>query len=265
MKKLWNSFKIAFSMYSRLPAGKVLWSEESMPYTMICFPWIGGVIGLLTLGVFFVGERVCAQGMQGGRLFFTVVLVLIPIVVTGGIHLDGFLDVQDALGSYRPREKRLEILKDSHVGAFAVISGLVYILACLGVYSALTEESVKAVAVSFMVSRSLSALSVLCFPMAKKDGFVATFSQNAEKRIGKTVLCIYLVLLCALDVLAGGACGAASLAAAAAVFFYYYRMSRAKFGGITGDLAGYFLQLCELWMAAAAVAADMVMKAGVGS
>ena len=54
--------------------------------------------------------------------------------------------------------------------------------------------------------------------------------------------------------------GVAAAAAAAAVFFYYFRMSVKNFGGITGDLAGYFLQLCEIWMAAAAVGADIVLR-----
>ena len=61
-------------------------------------------------------------------------MVVAPIIITGGIHMDGFLDTQDALGSYQPRERRLEILKDSHAGAFAIISCAVYLMmyvACL--------------------------------------------------------------------------------------------------------------------------------------
>ena len=58
--------------------------------------------------------------------FTAVVLVLVPVIVTGGIHVDGLLDTSDALSSWRDREKRLEILKDSHAGAFAVITACVY-------------------------------------------------------------------------------------------------------------------------------------------
>ncbi len=263
MKKLWNSLKIAFSMYSRIPVKTVEWTEESMSYAMVFFPWIGGVIGLLTLGIFFAGEWAAGRGFQTGGLFFAAVLALVPVVVTGGIHLDGFLDVRDALSSCRSKEKRLEILKDPHVGAFAVISGMAYMAAYLGIYSALTADSVKVVALSFMVSRTLSGISVLCFPQAKKEGLVATFSAKASKKAGRAVLCLYLVALCPAAVLVGGICGAASLIAAGLVFFYYYRMSRAKFGGITGDLAGYFLQMCEIWMAAAAVVSDTFVK-GMG-
>jgi adenosylcobinamide-GDP ribazoletransferase len=54
-------------------------------------------------------------------------MVVAPIIITGGIHMDGFLDTQDALSSYQPRERRLEILKDSHAGAFAIQGLLQYI------------------------------------------------------------------------------------------------------------------------------------------
>ena len=61
-------------------------------------------------------------GMSNG--FIAVALVLVPVIVTGGIHVDGLLDTSDALSSWRDREKRLEILKDSHAGAFAVITAI---------------------------------------------------------------------------------------------------------------------------------------------
>ena len=60
--------------------------------------------------------------------------VLLPVLVTGGIHMDGFLDTTDALSSWQPREKKLEILKDSHAGAFAIIMGCSYFVLALGVW-----------------------------------------------------------------------------------------------------------------------------------
>ena len=87
-----------------------------------------------------------------------------------------------------------------------------------------------------------------------------SFAENAAKQTVKIVLCIYLLILCAALFIIGKGVGIAAAAAAAAVFFYYFRMSVKNFGGITGDLAGYFLQLCEIWMAAAAVGADIVLR-----
>ena len=63
-----------------------------------------------------------AWNFLDSRVFITIVLLLIPVLVSGGIHLDGLLDTSDALNSYQPREKKLEILKDSNAGAFAIIA-----------------------------------------------------------------------------------------------------------------------------------------------
>ena len=86
----------------------------------------------------------------------------IPILITGGFHVDGFLDTCDALHSYQPRERKLEILKDSHIGAFAVIMLALYGLIFLGGFSEITEcrTLVVAGAGSFL-SRVLSGVAVV--------------------------------------------------------------------------------------------------------
>ena len=57
--------------------------------------------------------------------FLAVILTVIPVFVTGGIHVDGLLDTSDALSSWQERTRRLEILKDSHAGAFAIITAFI--------------------------------------------------------------------------------------------------------------------------------------------
>lgn len=178
--------------------------------------------------------------------------------------MDGFLDTQDALSSYQPKERRLEILKDSHAGAFAIISCAVYLLFYVGVYSSLSWESIKVIALGFVLSRILSGLAVVTFPQARKNGMAATFSQNAAKKATKAVLILYLIILGMIILAVGGWRGLVCLITAGFMFLYYYRMSMDKFGGITGDLAGYFLQMCELLMAAAVVVSDVVIKSIIG-
>ncbi len=255
MKKLWNSFKIAFSMYSRIPMPASEWTEENTSYAMCFFPWVGAVIGMATWAVYQWKLLAGRQGAALDPLFFTVLLLILPVAISGGIHMDGFLDTQDALSSWQPAERRLEILKDPHIGAFAVLSCGVYFLMYLGVYASLTGRSVKLVCLGFLLSRTLSGISVLCFPQARKQGLAASFSRGARKRTVLAVLFIYLGGIGAAMLTAGGLAGLICLLAAGGVFGYYYRMSRTKFGGVTGDLAGYFLQVCELAVAAAAVVA----------
>ena len=62
----------------------------------VFFPWIGGVIGIATWGIYHLEEWLASYGIDYGSLFFTILMVVAPIIITGGIHMDGFLDTQDA-------------------------------------------------------------------------------------------------------------------------------------------------------------------------
>lgn len=241
---------IAFSMYSRVPLPKVEWTKARMRYVFCFFPLIGVLIGALMMAWMRYGSVIAGDGN-----LFTAVLVLIPVLVTGGIHMDGFLDTADALSSYKPMEEKLEILKDSHAGAFAVLTGGCYFLLDFGVYSEVTAEVMPVLAVGFVLSRTLSGLSVVAFQKAKNTGLAATFSDMAQKRCVAAFLVVYFLICAALLPLIGGWIGVLCLLTALAVFVYYRQMSYKKFGGITGDLAGFFVQVCELAMALAVVTA----------
>lgn len=260
MKRLWNSFKIAISMYSRIPVPRSQWTEENKSYAMCFFPWVGLAVGAIFLGIFYLGRWTEGRGILESEIFWSAALALTPLAVTGGIHMDGFLDTADAIHSYAPRNRRLEILKDPHTGAFAVISCGAYLLCALALYSVLTATCAQVAALGFVLSRTLSGLSVVCFPKAKRDGTVADFAAAARNAVVRNVLLCYLILLCVSMVLIGGVAGAGALAGAGAMFLYYYRMAMDKFGGITGDLAGYFLQMCELMIVAGALVGELAGK-----
>ena len=119
MKNWWNSLVLAFAMYSKIPTPEADWEKEKMRYVMCFFPLVGAVIGALICG----WTLLCGSMAIGGGLR-AAVYVLLPVLVTGGIHLDGYLDTCDALHSYAPKERKLEILKDPHTGAFAIICGI---------------------------------------------------------------------------------------------------------------------------------------------
>lgn len=253
MGALWNSFKIAFSMYSKVPMPSSPWDKENMRYVMCFLPLVGVVSGGLSIGWVALLKVLHLDG--GGFGLGSAVLTLIPVAVSGGIHLDGFLDTSDALGSWQEPEKRLEILKDSRAGAFAVIMGCVYFALSLGVYTTFLDTALGdrrllfQLACVYVISRALSALGIVTLPMAKNTGLAAAFSDGAQKRTVAVTMVIYLVVcggaILWLDPLPGGSC----LAAGFLTYGYYCRMSQKNFGGITGDLAGWFLQVAELVMA----------------
>ena len=194
MKSLWNSFKIAFAMFSKIPMPQADWSEENMRY-MLCF---FSVCRCSCRGGHAWHGMLCRYfGMSNG--FIAVALVLVPVIVTGGIHVDGLLDTSDALSSWRDREKRLEILKDSHAGAFAVITACVYFLTMYGGMSQIVEQDNRKMlyilATGYMVSRCLSGIGVITLPKANASGTVAEFSRKAQDTRVRNILIIYLVLL----------------------------------------------------------------------
>lgn len=246
---------IAFSMYSKIPMPTVEWTKERMRYVFCFFPLIGAVIGGLMIVWSKVGMRI-----TGNENLNAAIMMLIPVAVTGGIHLDGFLDTSDALNSYKTTEEKLEILKDSHSGAFAIIMGLCYFVLSFGAYSAVTVDTMKVLAMGFVLSRALSGLAVVTFKMAKKNGLAASFSDMAQKRVVGCVMILYVILCFLLMVLTDPVLGSICFLAAVLVFLFYRNMSYRKFGGITGDLAGFFLQVCELVMVLAVVIASNLLR-----
>lgn len=245
---IWNSFKIAFSMYSKIPMPKTDWNKRNMKYALCFFP----VVGLAILALVMLWNYI-SLNLEIGNILHTAILVVIPILVTGGIHLDGFLDTMDALSSYQPIEKKLEILKDPHTGAFAIISAITYFILYFGAWSEVHGDALIILSIGFILSRALSGLSIVIFPCAKNSGLVAMFSDAAEKDKVKYSMLFYIfictLLMLFINIFLGGICVITALL----VFIYYKVMSKKEFGGITGDLAGYFLQICELIMALSVV------------
>ena len=120
----------------------------------------------------------------------------------------------------------------------------------MGIFSEMRIKRLFAAALVFVFSRSLSGISVVTFSAAKNSGLLRTFQDGAQKRNVRIVLIFWLFATVVGFYLTAGLCGVAAAVVGLAVFFYYYQFSRKQFGGITGDLAGYFLQLCELFMLA---------------
>ena len=243
-----ETIAVAFSMFSVLPMPQVEWREGNMRYSLCAFPLIGGVIGLFCrLWVLACGAMEFPDLLRGAGL------CLIPVLVTGGIHLDGYADTWDALGSHAAPEKKREILKDPRMGAFGGIHLCAYFAASFALWCSLREYEAGAVVLLFSLSRSLSGLAVAAFPLAKNTGLAHTFAAAADKRRVKLALAGLSLLLMALLCLGWGLTGALMSLGALGVFFWYRHMAIREFGGLSGDLAGWFLQTAELWMLGAMV------------
>ncbi len=233
---------VALSMYSKIPVPRIEWNEKNMKYALCFFPVVGVVIGVAQYLFFMVCDKL---GM--GVLFRSLMACVIPVVVTGGIHLDGYLDTVDGICSYADKEKRLEILKDPNSGAFAIIYGIVYFICCVACFSELDKRGLIFVCMGYVVSRTLSALSIAVFPKAKNTGLVSAFQDGAHRRNVAIIMGVCFVIELVIMAFIGGIVVESVMCLGAlGAFFMHYRLCIKKFGGITGDLAGFFLQVCEL-------------------
>lgn len=245
MRKYWESFKIAFSMFSKIPMPRSEWTEENMEYTMLFFPFVGTVIGLLLYAGAYALEWL---GLDNDQLLRIAVLTLLPLVITGGIHLDGFLDVSDAMSSWQERNRRLEILKDSHAGAFAIIRGIMFIVLYMGAVSLVEPRTYLLVILALTMNRACIAYTVVTWDKARPTGTVSTFSRAA----GTRVIQVWSVLLTMISFAgamrlhaSAGICMGAVLIG---ILVYYRHLSYHYFGGINGDLSGWCNEVSELAM-----------------
>lgn len=253
--KLLRAFTAAFSIYSKIPMPHFAWGSEDMEYHLIFFPFVGLVTGFL-----LVLLRALCGALDFSEAVFSPLAAALPLLVTGGFHFDGYLDTMDAVHSYGSREKKLEILSDPHIGAFALCWGIAWGLLSLAGYAAVYDEgrALVCMAAGFVLSRALSGIGVVTIPSAKSGGMLQTFASTARKQ---TVLACLLAEAAAAGVflvLSSGRTGLAVLAAGLLVFVYYRHASMKEYGGITGDLAGWFVTVSELVMLwAAAITAAL--------
>ena len=243
-----RSLLIAFSTYSRIPVPQVEWTVENRRYSMCFFPLVGMVVGLMLWGWMalcdYYGINVFLRGAAAA---------LLPLVITGGIHMDGYMDTVDALASWQPAEKRLEILKDSHTGAFAVIACAGYLMISAALYSEADASAGLQLTAVFVLSRALSAWALAVLKGAREQGMLDDFSRATRTRMVTASGCIYALICIVTWILTGGWIALFCMAAAVLCFLGYRRMAYRQFGGVTGDLAGWFLQVTELALAAVIV------------
>lgn len=250
-----KSFIIAFSIYSKIPVPQFEWKEADMKYMLCFFPWIGAVIG----GCIYFWNHLC-DTFDVGEMCHILIGAAIPLMITGGFHVDGFMDTMDAFHSYQPKEKKLEILKDSHIGAFAVIMVVLYGMVYIGAFSEITDKRLLRIVCSgFFLARCLSGISVVSFPSAKKDGMLYLFASNSQKAIVKWSLYLQSIFCVCCMLWQSLYAGVIVAIAAFLTFVYYFCRTKKEFGGITGDTAGYFVLICEASMIIVAAVLNVVM------
>ena len=232
-------FFMAWGMFLAIPCPKKIWSESARRRMLACLPLVGLIVRRC-MGAVCMAGRLPAPSHRGAAVRRR------PWLVTGFLHLDGFMDVCDAVMSRRDMETRQRILKDSHCGAFAVICMVLLTLGQWSVFLSAEGIALWPLALVPVASRACAALAVLTLrPMT-------TSQYSAMERGGAPVVFAALILAaaCIVSVLVWGSFAPLAAAAVYALAAWY---GVKQLGGMSGDVSGFALTLAELGGAAALV------------
>lgn len=240
MKQYLHAFAMCQSMFCAIPAPQI-WDEKAKDKQLLFLPVVGFEIGAIWAVLAWLCRWLNLPSMVTG-----LVLCACPYILTGFLHLDGFMDVTDAVRSWRDLERRREILKDSNVGSFAVIGVVMLILAQFAVLASAPREANYLILIFIpAVSRCCSALAVTALkPMST--------SQYADRKKPKSHIAVLIVVLGMCFGAGFFLCGEYGFALVGCVAGFGLALCRAyrSLDGMNGDIAGYALTVGELCAAA---------------
>ncbi|MEL7432480.1 MAG: adenosylcobinamide-GDP ribazoletransferase [Chloroflexota bacterium] len=224
---MWDDIRAAFSFLTILPLG---FAEGRKPgWSVAWYPLVGILIGLLLVAIHSISP------LDASLTAF--VMLLAWVIITGGLHLDGFADSCDALLATVSVERRLDIMKDPRTGSWAVI-GLAVLL--LGKWVFLQTVTVAYLLLAPILGRWLMSIAVLTLPYARNQGLGSYFRNGAGWREIIIATSITLIAIWWLN-----AWWVAFCVLIIAIVLIRWAMQRLG-GGITGDVYGALCEICEV-------------------
>lgn len=235
-----NAFFHALAFFTRIPVPWLRPSEEAWKKSVTWYPAVGLVIGLLLWAMHQTGLALF------GPLVGAVLTLALWVYITGGLHLDGWMDLADGLGSSRPREQALAIMKDSRVGAMGVLAAILLLLAKGAALAQLSSPYGGLLLVLVpAAARTHVLLSIRLWPYA-----------SAEKGIGKGIgeklayghiAAAYIVVL-GVGWFTGGWQSVMAILASLLICLWFSHSVARKLGGLTGDCYGAVIESGEAVM-----------------
>ncbi len=243
LKRPLTAFMMAWGTYLAIPCPYKVWDDALRPWQIVCLPPVGLIVG----GLWALCAALFAHFRFTG-LLAAAILTALPYLVTGFFHLDGFLDCCDAILSRRDLATRQKILKDSRVGAFAVVCA---ILLFLFSFAALADCDLsyiwRALLLLPVVTRCMAGVAVESFAPMKTSQYAGTFEAGKTKRQRNILLGMYLaVMLVVFVFLFSRPSCALAVAWAGLTTILACRAARKNLDGMSGDIAGFSITLGEL-------------------
>ena len=222
---------LSLQFFTRIPINIIIdFNSKNIKYSIFFLPIVGAVIGGLGALAYYILAPY-------NLLIAGFVTLLTTIILTGGLHLDGLSDTFDGFFSNRDKNKVLEIMQDSRIGAFGVLSIVLLILFKFILIISIKDLSL-AIILSFINSRLVVSRIIAYKRTAKDDGLGSMFYKSNPKNLVLLAIIIYISVLVLIDY---------SLMIPLIVTFlmgeYISYISYKKIGGLTGDVYGAIIEL----------------------
>lgn len=232
---------MSLSLFTVIPMKKNVWDERAGNLLIPFFPAVGAVLGIVWYLTAVLLRRYAMPVMIS-----SLVITMLPFVFSGFFHLDGFMDTADAVGSRRSMERKREILKDSHVGAFAVIAMAFLLLTVFSMVVTLTSEQQPLASLLWIpvLSRSVAGAAILWVRPFSGNGYASLYRTNMKLWHKCIPILTGILCICISWYLGSQRTAVAALFAAAAGIAAGGWVCR-QLGGISGDLAGFILTVTE--------------------
>jgi adenosylcobinamide-GDP ribazoletransferase len=233
-----SSFLLAVQFLTTLPLKIINFSDKKMAWALVYFPLVGLFLGSILLGL---NTLLSSLGISSAVV--NIILVIVLIILTGGMHLDGLADTADAFLSGKAKKEMLEIMRDSHIGVMGVLALISIILLKVGLLSSLNVAA-KPAALMLMciLSRWSVVLIIYLFPYARQEGKAKLFIQGMNFKI--FILSTITVIICSFWV--WQIQGLIALFIVVLSAYVIGKFVSRKIGGATGDTLGATIELMEI-------------------
>jgi adenosylcobinamide-GDP ribazoletransferase len=227
-------------------------APEEFGGSVLYFPVVGLIIGLLLAGVYYILDFFLPGSMANA------LIIAVMVLVNGALHTDGFIDTCDGLAGNKAPEERQRVMKDSRVGAFGVIGAILLFMAKFAALSSIPHNLIYATLILMPVlSRWSMVYAIMAYPYAKPEGLGATFKQYARWRdfgIGSIIVFVTAELLCWwLNLGFRWLSGLFVMAMVWLVTLCWSAYLDKKFAGLTGDSYGAVNEIAEIMVVIAMI------------
>ncbi len=241
MEKAISNFLLTVAFFTRFPipekAGRKIDHNASLTDAIGYFPIVGGLIGCVLAGVWFVASFALPPLVAAG------LTIGLGVILTGALHEDGFADCADGLGATPDRDKALDIMRDSRVGAYGALA-LVWTIGIRWVALASLAPIAGALAliIAHCTSRNAIIIAMRLAPYARPEGL----GQMAAGTLSDRALTLAFIIALAISILVGQIAGVVAFCIGMLVAWLFMTYLVKRLGGYTGDGLGAMQQIAEI-------------------